>query len=175
MTVAYVLSATPADEVWLVPVWKHAFSKDESLIDYEHRSRMAALAMAPFGDRVRVLDIERRMGGTSRTIDTVERLRAEHADVDLLLVLGTDLFAERHQWKEFPRLEREVPFVVIGRQGAVPPPGVPTSPPLPDVSSSGIRGRLRAGEAPTTELPSSVLRYIEANGLYRPAEGVNPA
>lgn len=174
MTVAYVLATAPVDEVWLVPVAHHAFAKDRSLAPYAHRHRMCELAMAPFGERVRTSDVELCMGGTSRTIDTVDRLRAERPELDLALVMGTDLLAERHLWKDFDRLERTAPLIVIGRDGAPTPEGYTASPSLPEVSSSDIRARIGRGALPLELLPRAVAAYIVENGLYASESGEVP-
>lgn len=167
MTVAYVLATAPVDEVWLVPVARHAFDKGRALVPYTLRHRMCELAMAPFGGRVRVSDVEQRLGGTSRTIDTVEHLLRERPELELRLVMGTDLLAERHLWKEFDRLERLAPPIVIGRQGAPAPPGYTASPALPAVASSDIRARIAQGDPPEGLLPRAVAAFIAEHGLYR--------
>ncbi|GMV44351.1 MAG: putative nicotinate-nucleotide adenylyltransferase [Myxococcales bacterium] len=167
MTVAYVLSTQPVDAVWVMPVGRHAFAKGRHLADYAHRHRMCELAMEPFGARVLVCDVEHRLPGTSRTIDTVDHLRAEHPAIAFSLVVGTDLLAERHQWKDFDRLERTVPLVVIGRAGAPTPDGYVASPPLPDVSSRDIRRRLSAGQRADGLVPRGVWAYVIENGLYQ--------
>lgn len=171
MTVAYVLSTRPVDAVWLVPVGRHAFDKGRHLVDYAHRHRMCELAMEPFGERARVCDIEHRLPGTSRTVDTVDRLREEHPGLDFSLVMGTDLLAERHLWKDFDRLERTTPLVVIGRQGAPAPAGYTASPPLPDVSSSEIRRLVSDRQSAQDLVPRAVWEYLRDNELFRQLSG----
>ena len=162
--IAWVLSATPVDAVWLIPCWAHAF--DKPLAPFEHRRAMCAALAAPFApDRVAVSDVEARIGGTSRTIDTVTRLRDEHPEHRFDLVVGADIFAERHQWKRFDALERLCAFWVLGRAGYPGPPGRKTSPPLPDVSSTEVRRRLRAGEDAGALVPRAVGDYIARHRL----------
>ena len=165
LTVAYGLSACPIDEIWMVPVWKHAFAKP--LSPYEDRRAMLALALDDFGPRVRISDVERELDGTSRTIDTVRHLRAQHPDTRFSLLMGTDLFAERERWKAFDELERLVDMHVVGRSGVPDPPDVPVGPHLPPISSTEIRRRVRAGEPLHGLVPLAVAEYIEQNGLYR--------
>ena len=164
LTVAYGLSACPVDEVWAVPVWQHAFGKP--LSPFEHRVAMVERALAPFGHRARISRVEQEMGAESRTIDTVRHLTAAHPDLDFSLLMGADLFAEREDWKNFRGLQALVTMHVVGRTGVAPPADHPVGPPLPGVSSTEVRARLRAGRPVEGLLPLTVRDYIVQEGLY---------
>ena len=73
--VVYALSTAPIDEVLVVPVYQHPFAKD--LAPFADRLAMCRLA---FGwlPRVTVSTVEEELGGESRTLRTVEHLRADH-------------------------------------------------------------------------------------------------
>lgn len=166
MAVAYALGRPGVDQVWLVPTFRHAFGKP--LTTFEHRLAMCRLAMAPFAaDRVRVSEVEAGLGGTSRTIDTVQHLLAAHPGLRIDLVVGADIFRESAAWKRFDDLRRLCGFIVLGRQGYPPPEDVATSPPLPDVSSTTIRDRVRRGEDVAALVPAPVAAYVAEHGLYR--------
>ena len=81
LAATWVLSVRPVDEVWFMPVGQHAFGKQ--LESFEHRRSMCELARAPIAAQTRVTDIENRLGGANRTIDTLQALDAEHPDVEL--------------------------------------------------------------------------------------------
>jgi len=163
---AYVLACTDVDALWWMPVGRHPFDKDRLLASAHHRLAMCRRAAASLGDRVQVSDFEIRRGGVNHTVDTLEALRATHPDVAFRLVVGADVLAESAAWKDFDRVVRLAPLIVIGRQGHPTPPGVRACPPLPDVRSSTVRARLRAGLRCDHLVPASVLTYIEAEGLY---------
>lgn len=163
-TVAWGLSACPLDEIWLVPVWRHAFGKD--LTPFDDRVEMCRRAFSLFGDRVRVSMVERDLGGESRTIDTVRHLIATVPDHRFALLMGTDLFLERERWKAFDELERLVPFYVVGRSGVPDPPGQEVGPRLPPVSSTEIRARLGRGDSVAGTVPDAVLAWVRERGLY---------
>lgn len=143
--VAHVLAVTAAlslyelDEVWVVPTFAHPFAK--ALSPYELRLELCELAMAPCA-RVRVLDVERTLGGESRTVRTLEHLGAEHPGVAFRLVIGADVLREKAKWHRFDRIEEIAPPIVLGRVGY--PEGPPAV--LPDVSSTCVRELLRKGE-----------------------------
>ena len=84
----WALQTHGLDEVWWVPTYQHAFGKD--LVSFEHRLEMCRRATRALG-QVQIHDIERRMGGESRTIDTVEVLTQENPGVKFWLIVGTAL------------------------------------------------------------------------------------
>lgn len=157
----YVLETRPVDELWFVPCFKHPF--DKALEPFEDRRKMCELAAAPLGTRVRVSDVEARLGGESRTLRTVKALRAEHPDLDLSLVIGADLEAEITSWYGADELRRLVRFIIVGRAGVG---GETNTIAMPAVSSTEVRDRLARGESPEGLVPRSVLDYITQRKLY---------
>lgn len=139
----YVLLTHAVDEVWLVPVFRHAFDKRSA--PYEHRVAMCRIAAAAIGGcsaagepRVRVCTIERelheeelRRGGTSSgpgpgpgpsyTLNTVRALKQRHPGDEFRMIIGTDLIKERERWYRWPELAAELPFLVIGRDAGREP------------------------------------------------------
>src|SRR5436853_6974273 len=73
MAALYVLETAPVDELWLIPAFRHALGKP--LQPFEDRLEMCRLAAAALGPRVDVSDVERAIGGASRTLYTLRRLR----------------------------------------------------------------------------------------------------
>lgn len=163
LAVAYLLSATEVDGVWVVPVFNHAFGKD--LAGYDQRRAMCELA---FGwlPGVRILDIERELGGESRTLFTVEALRERHPAVQLRLAIGSDVLDDLPQWHRFDRIAELAPPIVLGRAGH-PHPDAPVAV-LPEVSSTEVREAARAGEPLAGKVSRDVEAFIVAQGLYRP-------
>jgi len=160
----YVLETQPVDELWLVPCFKHPF--DKALESFEDRFEMCQRAVAALGPRVRVSDCERRLGGESRTLRTVNALLAENPGAELSLVVGADLVAELPSWYGAEELQRLVRFIVVGRAGFEGGAG----PALPAVSSSEVRERIRRGQPVDSLLPRSVLDYVRERKLYGSAE-----
>lgn len=173
MVCLYLLH-TGADEVWLIPTWRHAFAKE--LAPFEDRMAMARQLVAPLGARARVLDIEAHRDGPSYTVDTVRQLRAAHPDLDFEWVVGSDILDEIHRWKEADLLRTLVRFRVVFRGGHRP--GM-EGPVFPEVSSTEIREALRRGEGHRGLLPWAVWEHIHTRGLYGvdrgPDSGREPA
>ena len=163
----YVLETEPVDELWLLPCFRHPF--DKALEAFEHRFRMCEIAAAALGPRVRVSDVERRLGGESRTLRTVRQLKQDHPDVAFSLLIGSDLVEESRSWYGAEELRREVPFVVVGRAGASGAEGA-RAVEMPAVSSTEVRRALRQGRRPSDLVPRAVLDYIYAHRIFEARE-----
>jgi nicotinate-nucleotide adenylyltransferase len=168
LAVTYVMSVFPVDQVLVVPVYQHAFGKE--LASFEARLEMARLAMS-WIPGVDVSDIERRLGGESRTLYTIEALLEEDPKRALRLVIGADVLHDLPKWHRFDRIAELAPPIVIGRAGVKHPDAPPAH--LPDVSSTQLRAAIKAGGAGDIEtmMPLRVRAYIEAHRLYGSAEG----
>ena len=121
--------------------------------------------------------IEIDRGGSSYTIDTVEQLRADDPDDELVLLLGSDVVPDLVTWHRHAELRDLVSLPVIDRPGDVgaePPPGwtfrrVPA--PLVDLSSSMLRARMAAGLPVDYLVPRAALAvYNEWRNEQAPAE-----
>jgi nicotinate-nucleotide adenylyltransferase len=159
----YVLETAAIDELWFVPAFKHAFEK--ALLPFDDRFRMCQLAAAALGPRVRVTDVERELGGDSRTLRTVRALETRHPGHRFHVVVGADLIAEIDTWFGADELRRDAPFIVVGRSGA---PRVASAAPvdMPAISSTEIRRALAAGQSVDGLVSRAVLDYIHAHGLW---------
>ncbi len=169
MVALWALETQPIDEVWFVPVYKHAFNKD--LVPFEHRVAMTRLAAARFGSAARVVDAEKD-NASGRTYDLLTTLTQSDAQASFRLLVGTDILAESHKWHRWDDVIAMAPLMVIGRAGHLPA-GSETAFAAPSISSTQIRELLarEATEPARAEvaslLPASVLGYIDAHGLYR--------
>lgn len=114
LATCWALQTGNLDEVWWLPTYQHAFGKD--LVGFETRVAMCELALRDL-NRVKICTIERELGGESRTIDTVKALKARHPGDAYTLIVGADILAERHKWKNWEGLMELVSLKVIGRAG----------------------------------------------------------
>jgi nicotinate-nucleotide adenylyltransferase len=164
LAITYVIATYDADEVLVVPCYRHPLGKE--LTAFEDRIAMCERAMG-WLPRTVVSRVEEQLGGESRTLRTIEHLRQENPDWRMRLVVGADILLEGKRWHAFDRIIERAPLLVLGRVGfeakGAPPPI------LPDISSTAIREAVRTGRmaelAPL--VPPSVLSYIEKHRLYR--------
>ena len=136
------------------------------------------------GDKMEVCDIELSRGGTSYTYQTVEQLKTQYPQDELVLFMGTDMFLSFHSWKEPERILRCVSLAVFyrGEKGEIDAIAklqkeyedngntvYLVENPITEISSTQLR-RMLVFQCAAPFLDEKVLSFIEANGLYGTAE-----
>lgn len=160
MVCVYALAAADVDEVWVVPCLEHPLQKD--LSPFNHRYEMCRLATEDLG-RVRVSDVEFRLGPPSRTLHTLRHLKSARPRDAYVLVVGGDILEETHEWYGWDEITRLAELFVVGRAGYRHQAALA----LPELSSTKIRDALSRGVSVKGWVPQKVLSYIEEHGLYR--------
>jgi nicotinate-nucleotide adenylyltransferase len=142
------------------------------------RLEMSRLGTA--GDqRFDVSDIELNREGPSYTVDTLSELRRLYPGDELFLVLGWDAARLFPTWRRPEGVRELASIVVVGRPGSETPREADLKAaglegegvllclqPTPDISASGIRRAVAAGESIAGMVPLPVEQYLAANGLY---------
>ena len=159
LAAAYVLATEPVDELWFVPVMNHPLGKQLSA-PYAHRVELTE-ELARLVPRTRVSRAEEE-SGHARTVDLLEWLHRKHPSAQFALVLGTDLNAERPQWKQFDRIEELARIVTVQRGGYTE-----NRVAIPEVSSTQVRALLKSGGDASHLVPRAVLQAIRDSGTYR--------
>lgn len=134
--------------------------------------RLALVEAAVEGvDGLEASAVEIERNAPSVTADTLEGLAAP--DRELFLVLGSDAVANMPTWRRLEDTRHLATVVVVERAGdrdATPPgPGWRVERvriPRLEISSTDVRDRLAGGRPVDGLVPPSVIRTIEARGLY---------
>ena len=160
---SWLLWTDQVDEVWLVPVYQHAFEDrhDKRLAPYADRMAWCQAMAATVDDRIRISDVESRLPTPSYTIDTLRHFKDSHPEHDFRLVVGSDVIPQLPQWRNWEGIAAEFAPIIVGRAGYDSPEG---SVVFPGVSSTQIRNRLREGERVDHLLTASVAALIYRSG-----------
>ncbi|HDK82224.1 MAG TPA: nicotinate (nicotinamide) nucleotide adenylyltransferase, partial [Nitrospirae bacterium] len=103
------------DKVLFIPSGRPPFRKP-LLADAGHRYKMTRLAIK--GDPVLdISHIEIKAGGTSYSVDTLERLSSRYGNAKLFFIIGIDVFLDLAKWKQPDRLMELASLVIIARPG----------------------------------------------------------
>jgi nicotinate-nucleotide adenylyltransferase len=145
------------DEVWVLPVARHAYHKPLSSWEQRWRLCQAAFAGLPF---VRLRDDERD-NPDGYTIDLIEGLRRRHPLHRWLLVGGSDTANDLVNWHRGAELARLIEVIPIPRSGYDAHPAA-----LPAISSSLVRERLAARASIVDLVPPGVAELIAANDSW---------
>jgi len=160
MLALYGLSVGDLARVIVVPTFVHAFGKP--LAPFEHRLRMCQLAFEHVAP-VEVSDLERELGGVSRTLRMLDALEARNPKTPFRLLVGSDILGQRDRWQDFALVEQRAPLLVAARSGD---PRALGSALLPQISSTEVREALARRDDTTGLLPARVRAYIDEQQLY---------
>ncbi len=161
LAATWAMSCAEVDEVWILPVAKHAYGKP--MLPWPQRWELCRAAFSGLGF-ARLRDDELR-NPEGYTFTLVERLRAAHPGHRWLLVGGTDTHRDLANWYRGADLARLVEVIAVPRRGY--DDAHPAA--LPAISSTQVRERLRVGRPADDLLPAPVARILAINDWYREA------
>ena len=157
------------DRVLLVPTAVSPLKPRGAEAPARHRLEMVRRAIRR-NALFRVSTLETRRDSVSYTVDTLRAIR-KRTRAKLYLILGTDAFRLIPEWKEAETVKKLATIVVVARPGDRPAPRMPkhyiVETPLLEISSTGIRKRVRRGLSIRYLVPDAVEAYIRRKGLYR--------
>ncbi len=157
-------------QVIFVPSHSSAHKHDRTSVSPEARFSMVSLAVDGL-EWITVDDCEIKRGGVSYSIDTIRQLERTYSFEEKPgFVIGDDLVADFHLWKDYEMLLNKVEIIVAHRMYPekvnVPFPHQYLNNVLIPISSSDIRERIREGDAYRFLIPEKVYHYIRENKLY---------
>jgi nicotinate-nucleotide adenylyltransferase len=145
-----------------------------------HRLELCRLATAG-NDRFAVSDMELQRDGPSFTVDTLQVLKTQAPQDELVLILGGDIAAGLPEWNR-PEQVLELATVAIARRRGTTRGAVEQAlgrlrggdraqffaMPRIGISSTMLRRRVAAGQSIRYFVPDQVEAYIQRHGLYSP-------
>ena len=173
------------DEVLFAPVGRQPLKAKTAEAPFADRMAMVRLACEGEVSRAKLvaseIDAPKPDGEPNYTADTLAELALIRPDAELFAISGADSFLTLRSWREPDRLLELAQWIVVSRPGFVlSREGLAalglTEAQLArvhllgtvhqDVSASGLRRRLRAGEDCRDWVPEPVMQYIREHGLY---------
>jgi nicotinate-nucleotide adenylyltransferase len=184
------------EAVTLIPSHIPPHRRDPVGASSEERFEMARLVAAEHpGWSASRIELDRE--GPSYTYDTLVALGEAAERVEgsqIFFIIGADAFAEIATWSRYPAVLDLANFVVVSRPGitldslrarvpsafrdrsSAPTRVILVEAHTPDLSSTDIRQRVRAGQSLSGFVPDSIAQYIAAHRLYASAaEGTDGA
>jgi nicotinate-nucleotide adenylyltransferase len=181
------------DRILFIPAARPPHKHSGAITPFPVRSALLEQALAG-NSSFELCTIEKNRPGPSFSVDTLRELRGSMADADFFFIIGLDAFAEINTWKEWQKIPELAALVVINRLARqVGDVSVLVSRLFPgwrqaergmwtagdyeniyfiemqplDVSSTGIREKLRQGRSIKGLTPVAVREYIKRYRLYR--------
>ncbi|MBU3934252.1 MAG: nicotinate-nucleotide adenylyltransferase [Candidatus Omnitrophica bacterium] len=158
------------EKVIFIPTNLPPHKRVSSLAPAQERYHMVAKALKS-NPRFEVSDLELIRGGVSYSVETLRKLKSIFRHTALYFIVGSDFLKEFSGWRDIDKLSKICKFVIAAR------PGYPLGR-LPgnmqaikvsalDISSTGIRKRIRTKKPIRYLVPEEVRKYILKKGLYR--------
>ncbi len=168
------------DEVLFLPAGQPWRKAGRMIASSEHR--LAMLRKALEGEAAfQVSRLELDRPGPSYTADTLEALRDDRPEDELIFLLGEDALMDLSNW-ERPQRILELARLAVARRADSSPEALKEAErrlpglgerviwlkmPAVAVSASEIRERVRGGQPIGDLVPATVEEYIRKQGLYR--------
>ena len=172
----HMLRTQGLEQVWLVVTPQNPFKQDRKLSPEQHRLAMARLAVQGHAG-LSASGLELDLPRPNYTVDTLAFMRQRWPQHRFALIIGSDNLAAFHTWKDPNAILEHHRVLVYPRPGVdghlaaadlLYHKGITFVPdaPLMDVSSTGIRVRLRNWKPVDGLVSPEVLAYIRQYGLY---------
>ena len=159
------------DRIYFIPAAQSPFKPDLKPAPATDRLRLLHLALA--GQPHYEIDTQEIVrGGTSYTIDTVQKYKDRFPQAALFYLIGADHICQLPRWRNASKLAELTQFVVVPRPGQIPAEfpapfkgsvlkGFPFG-----VSSSEIRLRVKNAQSIENLVKPEVAEAIRNNRLY---------
>lgn len=169
----FALDALAPDRLLWLPAGRQWQKPDQVMAAGVHR--VAMLKRLTAGEpRFAIDDRELHRRGPSFTADTLCEFRIEHADAELMFLIGQDQYARLPTWYRAETVASLATLVVVPRAGeaVVTPPGMPPHRlqvlelPETPISSTAVRLRIALGDDIRPLVGADVASYIDSHRLY---------
>jgi len=107
------------DEVWLMPLFKQGFDRffEKKLSSYEDRLEMCKLIENEF---IKSSTFEKDENPSSRTIETLEKLRLKYPKDEFFWVMGTDQLLNIQKYFEWEKIIKNHNLIIFPREYLLP-------------------------------------------------------
>jgi len=174
--VEVVLNSNCADEVWIMPCYRHKYNKQ--MVTANDRLNMCKLAVG-LNTRIKVSSFEIRYRFTGEVYNMFKFLQSKLSRLGTYsFIIGTDNANTIDQWFNYQELLTIVRFIVVSRQGEIQDPKVDwylkrphiylQSNDIPEISSTQIRNAIKSHDDVFVRknVNPEVLDYVHKNKFY---------
>ena len=156
------------DEIVIVPMGDKY--QKEGLIDFKHRYNMLKLLFKNT-PKARVSNLQENQTKISYAIDTFNIIDKKYENDERFFIMGFDNFSKINTWKDSEKLLNNRKYIVFAREefniNNMDANQVKVLNVNKNISSSILRKKIETEEDIKNLTTSSVIKYIEQNGLYK--------
>lgn len=171
----HIVQLKKLDELWFVVSPLNPLKEVRSLAAEIDRINMVQVAIEG-SSRLFVSDVEFHLSKPSYTVNTLRHLKDKEPDREFYVILGEDIKLNFHLWKDYLWILENVPMILYPRHITQEIPTIipwsdysveVISAPRIEISSTMIRENISRGYDIRFMVPDQVIKYIQANQLYR--------
>jgi len=176
----YIREEFKLDKIVFIPAKKPPHKVDSDLATAQHRYNMVQIAISnnPFFE---VSDTELNREGLSYTADTLVEMREENPDKKFFFICGADSIINLSTWHNVNEIFKFADVIAAGRaeasdiefqnmiqwyQEQYNAKIFCSGAPLIEISSTGVRNRIKEGKSIRYMVPEMVYNYIQLHRLY---------
>ena len=169
------------DQILFMPNKNPYYKKLHHSITEDQRSDMVKLAISD-NEKFAFSDLELNRDGTTYTVETLRILTEENPDTEYYFIMGADSLFHFETWKDAEQIFKMATLLVATRN-SVSSSNIESQieyldnkyedvkieclmAPSLEISSSGLRKRVRGGNSIRYLVPREVEEYIKENGMY---------
>lgn len=160
------------NKIYFVPSYNPPHKNKHHIVSYDHRLKMLSLALQN-DSRFDFSLLDYTPGEKSYTKNLIIRFREKYPQDSLFLIIGTDNIPQLKTWHDYKWILDNIKIIAIQRN--YEDTGDPVDyhdriqkiviDPV-DISSKGIRQRIKEGKSIAGLVPDPVIEYIKKYNLY---------
>jgi nicotinate-nucleotide adenylyltransferase len=167
----YILNESELEMVWFIISPLNPFKDTENLMNEYVRLHLVKKAIEE-DKRLKASDIEFSLPKPSYTIHTLTYLREKYPDYSFSIIMGSDGFQNLDKWKNAEIIAKNYPIIIYKRPGfdvhnQLNARITIMNAPLLEISSTHIRGLIKAGKSIKYLVPSSKEEEILSSAFFR--------
>lgn len=167
----HILNESEIERIWFVVSPLNPFKKSENLVNEYDRLHLVRTAIEDDA-RLKATDIEFSLPKPSFTVHTLAYLKEKYPDHSFSIIMGSDGFQNLDKWKNPEIIVKDYPIIIYKRPGfeiynKLNAKIKVMDAPLLEISSTHIRGLIKAGKSIKYLVPSKVEEEILASGLFK--------
>jgi len=169
----HIIENSDLDKIWFVLSPHNPLKESHSLLNEYDRFHLVELAISD-NPKFRASNVEFHLPKPSYTIDTLTYLHEKFPLEKFTVIMGSDSFQNLPRWKNYAEILNNYTVIVYQRPGFI----IDTTKvsyrnitflnaPLLEISSTYLRGQIKAHKSIRYLVPDNVLAYIKENKYYQ--------
>jgi nicotinate-nucleotide adenylyltransferase len=167
----YVLNESYVDKIWFIVSPLNPFKDSHNLMKEYDRLYLVKKAIEEDA-RLNASEIEFSLPKPSYTVHTLAYLKEKYPELSFSIIMGSDGFQNLDKWKNPEIIAKDYPIIIYRRPGfdvdnKLNARITVMNAPLLEISSTHIRGLLKAGKSIKYLVPSSIEDELLSNSFFR--------